>query len=161
MYLFYNFVRFFWHASVISLLILLQERLLKTHSVKTKLLSSSTLTIMTPEVLLEVFRISWAKETAKKKREKRLLEGGIPAEKIRGDDDEEEEEEEKEENGDSDSEEMNITDEALIASNAVMNSFLREVVHRAAAAAEEDGDSSVNGVHLERILPQLLLDFTS
>jgi centromere protein X len=117
---------------------------------------------MTPEVLLEVFRISWAKETAKKKREKRLLEGGIPAEKIRGDDDdEEEEEEEKEENGDSDSEEMNITDEALIASNAVMNSFLREVVHRAAAAAEEDGDSSVNGVHLERILPQLLLDFTS
>ncbi len=109
---------------------------------------------MTPEVLLEVFRISWAKETAKKKREKRLLEGGIPAEKIRGDDDEEE-------NGDSDSEEMNITDEALIASNAVMNSFLREVVHRAAAAAEEDGDSSVTGVHLERILPQLLLDFTS
>lgn len=112
---------------------------------------------MTPEVLLEVFRISWAKETAKKKREKRLLEGGIPAEKIRGDDDDEEEEE----NGDSDSEEMNITDEALIASNAVMNSFLREVVHRAAAAAEEDGDSSVTGVHLERILPQLLLDFTS
>jgi len=56
---------------------------------------------------------------------------------------------------------MNITDEALIASNAVMNSFLREVVHRAAAAAEEDGDSSVTGVHLERILPQLLLDFTS
>ena len=114
---------------------------------------------MTPEVLLEVFRLSWAKETAKKKREKRLLEGGIPAEKIRGDDDDEEEEEE--ENGDSDSEEMNITDEALIASNAVMNSFLREVVHRAAAAAEEDGDSSVTGVHLERILPQLLLDFTS
>ena len=114
---------------------------------------------MTPEVLLEVFRISWAKETAKKKREKRLLEGGIPAEKIRGDDDDEEEEEE--ENGDSDSEEMNITDEALIASNAVMNSFLREVVHRAAAAAEEDGDSSVTGVHLERILPLLLLDFTS
>jgi centromere protein X len=114
---------------------------------------------MTPEVLLEVFRISWAKETAKKKREKRLLEGGIPAEKIRGDDDDDDEEEE--ENGDSDSEEMNITDEALIASNAVMNSFLREVVHRAAAAAEEDGDSSVTGVHLERILPQLLLDFTS
>ena len=112
---------------------------------------------MTPEVLLEVFRISWAKETAKKKRGKRLLEGGIPAEKIRGDDDDEEEEE----NGDSDSEEMNITDEALIASNAVMNSFLREVVHRAAAAAEEDGDSSVSGVLLERILPQLLLDFTS
>ena len=126
---------------------------------KTHIVTTTTLTIMTPEVLLEVFRISWAKETAKKKREKRLLEGGIPAEKIRGDDDDDEEEEE--ENGDSDSEEMNITDEALIASNAVMNSFLREVVHRAAAAAEEDGDSSVTGVHLERILPQLLLDFTS
>ena len=116
---------------------------------------------MTPEVLLEVFRISWAKETAKKKREKRLLEGGIPAEKIRGDDDEEEEEEEERRKWRFRFRRMNITDEALIASNAVMNSFLREVVHRAAAAAEEDGDSSVNGVHLERILPQLLLDFTS
>ena len=147
-------MRFFCKGADFFAFSLTKERLLKTHIVTT-----TTLTIMTPEVLLEVFRISWAKETAKKKREKRLLEGGIPAEKIRGDDDDEEEEEE--ENGDSDSEEMNITDEALIASNAVMNSFLREVVHRAAAAAEEDGDSSVTGVHLERILPQLLLDFTS
>ena len=115
---------------------------------------------MTPELLLEVFRISWAKENAKKKRQKRLLEGGgIGRTEIalrgRGDDDDDDRGE------DSDAEEMIITDEALIAANAVMNSFLKEVVHRAAAAAEEDGDSSVTGVHLERILPQLLLDFTS
>ena len=115
---------------------------------------------MTPELLLEVFRISWAKENAKKKRQKRLLEGGgIGRTEIalrgRGDDNDDDRGE------DSDAEEMIITDEALIAANAVMNSFLKEVVHRAAAAAEEDGDSSVTGVHLERILPQLLLDFTS
>jgi hypothetical protein len=115
---------------------------------------------MTPELLLEVFRISWAKENAKKKRQKRLLEGGgIGRTEIalrgRGDDDDDDRGE------DSDAEEMIITDEALIAANAVMNSFLKEVVHRAAAAAEEDGDSSLTGVHLERILPQLLLDFTS
>jgi len=117
---------------------------------------------MTPELLLEVFRISWAKENAKKKRQKRLLEGGgigrtENALRGRGDDDDDEDDRGE----DSDAEEMIITDEALIAANAVMNSFLKEVVHRAAAAAEEDGDSSVTGVHLERILPQLLLDFTS
>ena len=56
---------------------------------------------------------------------------------------------------------MNITDEALIAANAVMDSFLKEVVQRAAAAAVEDGETLVTEVHLERVLPQLLLDFTS
>jgi centromere protein X len=120
---------------------------------------------MTPELLLEVFRISWAKENAKKKRQKRLLEGGgigrtENALRGRGDDDDDDDDDD-DRGEDSDAEEMIITDEALIAANAVMNSFLKEVVHRAAAAAEEDGDSSVTGVHLERILPQLLLDFTS
>ena len=66
----------------------------------------------------------------------------------------------KEQNSDSDSE-VNITDEALIAANAVMDSFLKEVVQRAAAAAVEDGETLVTEVHLERVLPQLLLDFTS
>ena len=117
---------------------------------------------MTPELLLEVFRISWAKENAKKKRQKRLLEGGgigrtENALRGRGDDDDDEDDRGE----DSDAEEMIITDEALIAANAVMNSFLKEVVHRAAAAAEEDGDIWVLGVHLERVLPQMLLDFTS
>ena len=40
-----------------------------------------------------------------------------------------------------------------------MNSFLREVVHRAAAAAEEDGDSSVNGVHLETNITSVAFRF--
>ena len=105
---------------------------------------------MTPELLLEVFRISWAKERARKEQKKRSeIVGAEQQQNLR-----------KEQNSDSDSE-VNITDEALIAANAVMDSFLTEVVHRAAAAAVEDGETLVTEVHLERVLPQLLLDFTS
>tara|TARA_Y100000994_G_scaffold131115_1_gene107435 strand:- start:1379 stop:1696 length:318 start_codon:yes stop_codon:yes gene_type:complete len=105
---------------------------------------------MTPELLLEVFRISWAKERARKEQKKRSeIVGAEQQQNLR-----------KEQNSDSDSE-VNITDEALIAANAVMDSFLKEVVQRAAAAAVEDGETLVTEVHLERVLPQLLLDFTS
>ena len=105
---------------------------------------------MTPELLLEVFRISWAKERARKEQNKRSeIVGAEQQQNLR-----------KEQNSDSDSE-VNITDEALIAANAVMDSFLKEVVQRAAAAAVEDGETLVTEVHLERVLPQLLLDFTS
>ena len=106
---------------------------------------------MTPEVLLEVFRISWAKERARKEQKKRseIVGAEQQQQNLR-----------KEQNSDSDSE-VNITDEALIAANAVMDSFLKEVVQRAAAAAVEDGETLVTEVHLERVLPQLLLDFTS
>jgi len=105
---------------------------------------------MTPELLLEVFRISWAKERARKEQKKcSEIVGAGQQQNLR-----------KEQNSDSDSE-VNITDEALIAANAVMDSFLKEVVHRAAAAAVEDGETLVTEVHLERVLPQLLLDFTS
>lgn len=105
---------------------------------------------MTPELLLEVFRISWAKERVRKEQKKRSeIVGAEQQQNLR-----------KEQNSDSDSE-VNITDEALIAANAVMDSFLKEVVQRAAAAAVEDGETLVTEVHLERVLPQLLLDFTS
>ena len=105
---------------------------------------------MTPELLLEVFRISWAKERARKEQKKRSeIVGAEQQQNLR-----------KEQNSDSDSE-VNITDEALIAANAMMDSFLKEVVHRAAAAAVEDEETLVTEVHLERVLPQLLLDFTS
>ena len=105
---------------------------------------------MTPELLLEVFRISWAKERARKEQKKRSeIVGAEQQQNLR-----------KEQNSDSDSE-VNITDEALIAANAVMDSFLKEVVQRAAVAAVEDGETLVTEVHLERVLPQLLLDFTS
>ena len=108
---------------------------------------------MTPELLLEVFRISWAKERARKEQKKRS--------EIVGAEQQQQQNLRKEQNSDSDSE-VNITDEALIAANAVMDSFLKEVVQRAAAAAvEEDGETLVTEVHLERVLPQLLLDFTS
>ena len=106
--------------------------------------------VMTPELLLEVFRISWAKERARKEQKKcSEIVGAEQQQNLR-----------KEQNSDSDSE-VNITDEALIAANAVMDSFLKEVVQRAAAAAVEDGETLVTEVHLERVLPQLLLDFTS
>ena len=109
--------------------------------------------VMTPELLLEVFRISWAKERARKEQKKR-------SEIVGGEQQQQQQNLRKEQNSDSDSE-VNITDEALIAANAVMDSFLKEVVHRAAAAAVEDGETLVTEVHLERVLPQLLLDFTS
>ena len=35
----------------------------------------------------------------------------------------------------------------------------REAWHRAAAEASDDGDTEVLDEHLEKILPQLLLDF--
>ena len=124
---------------IFSLFTLLQERLLKTHIVKTKLLSSSTLTIMTPEVLLEVFRISWAKETAKKKRRSDYSKEEYPQRKYEETTTKKKKKKKKKKMEIQIQKKMNITDEALIASNAVMNSFLREVVHRAAAAAEEDG----------------------
>ena len=111
--------------------------------------------VMTPELLLEVFRISWAKERARKEQKKRS--------EIVGAEQQQQQQQQnlrKEQNSDSDSE-VNITDEALIAANAVMDSFLKEVVQRAAAAAVEDGETLVTEVHLERVLPQLLLDFTS
>ena len=108
--------------------------------------------VMTPELLLEVFRISWAKERARKEQKK--------SSEIVGAEQQQQQNLRKEQNSDSDSE-VNITDEALIAANAVMDSFLKEVVQRAAAAAVEDGETLVTEVHLERVLPQLLLDFTS
>jgi len=108
---------------------------------------------MTPELLLEVFRISWAKERARKEQKKR-------SEIVGAEQQQQQQNLRKEQNSDSDSE-VNITDEALIAANAVMDSFLKEVVQRAAAAAVEDGETLVTEVHLERVLPQLLLDFTS
>ena len=108
---------------------------------------------MTPELLLEVFRISWAKERARKEQKKR-------SEIVGAEQQQQQQNLRKEQNSDSDSE-VNITDEALIAANAVMDSFLKEVVQRVAAAAVEDGETLVTEVHLERVLPQLLLDFTS
>lgn len=37
--------------------------------------------------------------------------------------------------------------------------FVLEAFHRAAAVARSEGDVSVKTQHLEKILPQLLLDF--
>ena len=49
---------------------------------------------------------------------------------------------------------------ALSASSVLIRAFVEEAIHRAAAEAEESGDTEVTEVHLEKILPQLLLDFT-
>ena len=83
----------------------------------------------TPELVLEVFRSAWNKR-----------EGG-------------------EDGGNKGRNALGITDEALIASKVVIEAFLEEVVHRAAAAAIDDGEETISVMHLERVLPQCLLDY--
>lgn len=56
---------------------------------------------------------------------------------------------------------LNIKDEAIVASAEVVRMFVAELVHRAAEGAKEDGEDTVDGTHLERVLPQFLLDFAS
>ena len=50
--------------------------------------------------------------------------------------------------------------QAIALSSVFIRAFVEEAWHRAAAEAEESGDEQVTEVHLEKILPQLLLDFT-
>lgn len=54
-----------------------------------------------------------------------------------------------------------IKDEAVVASAEVLRHFAAEIVQRAAEVAHQDGDNTVDGSHLERVLPQLLLDFAT
>ncbi|KAL9439074.1 hypothetical protein AB3S75_024689 [Citrus x aurantiifolia] len=48
---------------------------------------------------------------------------------------------------------------ALKLSCELLQVFVTEAVQRAAAIAEAEGVSKIEATHLERILPQLLLDF--
>ncbi|KAL8111574.1 protein MHF2 homolog [Apium graveolens] len=48
---------------------------------------------------------------------------------------------------------------ALKLSCELLRLFVTEAVQRAAAIAEAEGASKIQATHLERILPQLLLDF--
>ncbi|RAL41221.1 hypothetical protein DM860_010015 [Cuscuta australis] len=48
---------------------------------------------------------------------------------------------------------------ALKLSCELLRVFVAEAVHRAAAIAEAEGTTRIEATHLERILPQLLLDF--
>ncbi|XP_077228862.1 centromere protein X [Tasmannia lanceolata] len=48
---------------------------------------------------------------------------------------------------------------ALKLSCELLRLFVTEAVHRAAIIAEAEGISKIEATHLERILPQLLLDF--
>jgi centromere protein X len=54
-----------------------------------------------------------------------------------------------------------VKDEAVVASAEVLRIFAQELTARAAETALADGDDTVHGEHLERILPQLLLDFAT
>mmetsp|Transcript_7891 Transcript_7891/g.14991 ORF Transcript_7891/g.14991 Transcript_7891/m.14991 type:complete len:91 (+) Transcript_7891:155-427(+) len=49
--------------------------------------------------------------------------------------------------------------DALKLAAEMVRQFVMEAVGRAAALAETEGDPTVEPSHLERILPQLLLDF--
>ncbi|KAL6177555.1 hypothetical protein ACLB2K_049081 [Fragaria x ananassa] len=48
---------------------------------------------------------------------------------------------------------------ALKLSCELLRNFVTEAVQRAAAIAEAEGTDKIEATHLERILPQLLLDF--
>ncbi|KAD5507697.1 hypothetical protein E3N88_15400 [Mikania micrantha] len=48
---------------------------------------------------------------------------------------------------------------AVRLSCELLRLFVREAVQRAAIIAEAEGGSKIEATHLERILPQLLLDF--
>ncbi|XP_050223517.1 protein MHF2 homolog [Mercurialis annua] len=48
---------------------------------------------------------------------------------------------------------------ALKLSSELLRIFVSEAVQRAATIAEAEGVSKIEATHLERILPQLLLDF--
>lgn len=54
-----------------------------------------------------------------------------------------------------------VKDEAIVASAEVLRLFAQELTARAAETALTDGDDTIDGGHLERILPQLLLDFAT
>ena len=51
--------------------------------------------------------------------------------------------------------------EAVMASAELLRHFAHELIQRAAAVARQDGDDTVDGSHLERVLPQHLLDFAT
>ena len=52
-----------------------------------------------------------------------------------------------------------ISPDALQLTSALMHSFVHELRHRATAEAAASSAAEVTPEHLERILPQLLLDF--
>jgi len=49
--------------------------------------------------------------------------------------------------------------EALERHAEFIETFIEEATHRACALADVEGARAVDGEHLERVLPQLLLDF--
>ena len=49
--------------------------------------------------------------------------------------------------------------QALALSSIFIRAFVEECWHRAAAEAEDAGDVEIKEEHLEKILPQCLLDF--
>ena len=57
------------------------------------------------------------------------------------------------------SHETRANPQALALTSVLVRSFVEECWHRSAAEAEEAGDAEIKEEHLEKILPQLLLDF--
>ena len=49
--------------------------------------------------------------------------------------------------------------QAITLSSYLVRAFIEEARSRAAAEAEESGDDEITKEHLEKVLPQLLLDF--
>lgn len=93
-----------------------------------------------PDLIREIFRLVWEK----REREKNQLS------------------ENEAEAGPSTTKRSRLTTanaNALKLSCELLRVFVAEAIQRAAAIAEAEGASRIEATHLERILPQLLLDF--
>lgn len=97
-----------------------------------------------PDTLQEIFKFVWAQTAKKRSKEIDSEEvdpetgGAGPSKKSRG---------------------TNINSDALKLSCEYLRLFISEAVERASLVAEAEGCTTIEGSHLERILPQLLLDF--
>lgn len=56
-------------------------------------------------------------------------------------------------------ESMKIGKDSLMLSAEFVNLFITEAINRAAQIAKSEGSPAIEFSHLEKILPQLLLDF--
>ena len=57
------------------------------------------------------------------------------------------------------SEKTKFNNESLLLTTEMLRVYVLEAAHRAAYQAKSEGSDSVNLEHLEKVLPQLLLDF--
>lgn len=107
---------------------------------------------ISPDLVVQLFQLHWEESEREKAAAAAAAEGGDGVDGVDGDGDG---------GGGRAARKFSIKDEAVLASAEVLRHFAAEIVHRAVEIAAQDGDDTVDGGHLERILPQLMLDFAT